>query len=237
MSLSAKRYLFARRPFNFATNLKAYWKLATNASDSSGNAHSGTATGVTFSGGYAKFGSGYIGFSDHDDYSFTDGVSDVPAHILIPFIWNDKTGIQYWISKREDPSNREWQVLSNGTDLFFTCLSPTTSLNFFLQLTIPVSSITAGVLNTLQFVDLGTEVDTGHKAYLNGNTPIGTASTGGTYTGMSNTGSILRIGDNQTGTGKWKADSKEIAVWKNRIMTGAEIQELHDRVIAGTPLI
>src|SRR5690606_36602359 len=43
--------------FNFATNMMAYWKLATNSLDSSGKGHNGTDTSLTYSGGYAEFGS------------------------------------------------------------------------------------------------------------------------------------------------------------------------------------
>src|SRR5690606_32321929 len=72
--------------FNFATNMMAYWKLATNSNDSSGNGHNGTDTGMTYSGGYAQFGtSKYIDVGDSNDFSFTDGTDDLPAHFLLSF--------------------------------------------------------------------------------------------------------------------------------------------------------
>jgi hypothetical protein len=222
--------------FNFATNMMAYWKLATNSNDSSGNAHNGTDTGMAYSGGYAEFGSGYIDVADSNDFSFTDGVNDLSAHFLLAFIWNDKTGIQIFINKRGQLDNREWEISSNGTVVSIFFFNPSGAN--WIKIEIPLTSITVSVLNTLQFAYTGSKLHGGISAYLNGNNPLGTTSMLGTYTGQVNGNSVVRMGSRSFTTSDYLlADGKEWAIWKNRTMTGAEIQELHDRVIAGTPLI
>lgn len=227
--------------FNFSTGLMAYWKLATNANDSSGNSHNGTPTGMTYSGGYAQFGSGkYISVGDSNDFSFTNGSNDLSAHFLISFIWNDNTSNQFFISKRPvSGTTFEWQISSRpggSTDLVLRLSIPDGSA--YIQIAVPIASITTGVLQTIQFSSDGSETHAGLGAYLNGNNPVGTTSMTGIYTGMVNSSINLRLGAPSDSFANYlKADGKEWAVWKNRTMTGTEIQELHDRVIAGTPLI
>jgi hypothetical protein len=225
--------------FDFATNMMAYWKLATNALDSSGKGHNGTATGITYSGGYAQFGSGkYIDVADSNDFSFTDGTNDLPAHFLFAFKWNSKTGTQIFISKRSaTTTGREYEIFSNGTDFFLRLLNPTTP-NAWIDVYFPISLISTGVLHTVQFSYDGSELHTGLRAYLDGNTSVGsTLAIGDPYTGQVNGSSNLRLGNAIWTSAPILADGKEWAIWKNRTMTGTEIQELHDRVIAGTPLI
>src|SRR5690606_30227519 len=114
--------------FNFATNMMAYWKLATNALDSSGKGHNGTATGITYSGGYAQFGAGrYIDVADTTDLSFTDGTNDLPAHFLLAFIWSNRTGSQHLLSKRGTGTNREWWISGSGSTLTIYFSNPTNS--------------------------------------------------------------------------------------------------------------
>lgn len=219
--------------FDFTSDLMGYWKLATNSLDSSGRGHNGTDTNMTYAGGYAQFGTGYIQVADSDDFSFTDGVNDISAHFLISFILNDKSGIQIYVTKRVGDT-LEWQISSNGSDLSIILYS--TTISNLIRIDIPLSSINTGVLNTVQFAYNGNKSHTGLSAYLNGNNQVGTSLTGGSYVGMINTAYVIQFGSYNT-TLKLKADAKEWAIWKGRTMTPEEITEIDRRVKAGEPLI
>lgn len=235
--LESKRVYQPPVVFDFTQGIVGYWKLATDANDSSGLGHNGTPTGMTYSGGYAQFNTGkYIDVADSDDFSFTNGVNDLSAHILISFVWNTKTGSQVFMNKRGQTTQLEWSLNSNGTNVLFRLIGVNTSS--YIQIAVPVSAISASVLHTLQFVYDGSESMFGLSAYLDGNNQLGSIGASGTYTGQTNGTSLIRMGNNTWfGTAPLKADAKEWAIWKSRTMTGAERQELHDRVIAGTPLI
>lgn len=223
--------------FDFTSDLMAYWKLATNSLDSSGRGHNGTDTSMTYAGGYAQFGTGYIFVVDSDDFSFTDGVNDISAHFLISFIWNDKTGTQYLINKRH-PINteNEWQIGTNGTQITFVFWN--NSGSGFIVLRIPYALINTGVLNTLQFSYNGSKSHTGLKAYLNGNNAVGFTEMNGTYIGQVNGNSNIGLGAAAWNGGNvFKGNGKEWAIWKNREMTPEEITEIDRRVKAGEPLI
>jgi len=225
--------------FNFTTDLMAYWKLATNSLDSSINGNDGVDLNMTYSGGYAEFGAGNkkITVPDTNDLSFTDGVNDLSAHILISFIWLDKSSSQFIFIKRNAGEQLEWQILNFSGNLAFYLQSPTAES--FIYINIPNGSISLGVLNTLQFSYDGSKLHTGIKAYLNGNTSVGTtASSLDTYTGQVNGTADVTLGNASWSLSPYfRGNGKEWAVWKDRTMSGLEIQEIHDRVIAGTPLI
>src|SRR5690554_5929037 len=91
----------------------ALWKLHTNSLDSSGNGNNGTDTGMSYVGGIANFNGGYIDVADSDDLSFTDGTDDLSFGMAFSFIWDDKTGNQVIINKRNEASNvtpNKWKV-------------------------------------------------------------------------------------------------------------------------------
>ena len=230
----------------FTTNLvelpfyelnSVYYKLATNSNDSGVNALNGVDTSLTYSGGYAKFTNGFIDVADNDALSFTDGTNDISAHVAFGFIWNSKTGTQFFMSKRNFAAGgAEWDVVSFSGFVRFQFSNPT-SLTNAIKIEIPLASITAGVLNTLQFSYDGSKTHTGLKAYLNG-VSIGTSSMLGTYTGQVNGVSQLRIGREIYDSSNYlKADMKELAIWKNRTMTPTEITDIDYRIKNNIPLI
>lgn len=212
----------------------AYYKLATNSNDSSGNSRNGTDTSMTYASGYAKFGTGYVDVADNDALSFTDGTNDTSCHIAFGFIWNTKTGLQFFLNKRNQNDNLEWQVFANDTNLIFNLFTGTSNN---IRIEILKSAISTGVLHTLQFSYNGSKNHTGIKAYLNA-VSIGTTAMTGTYTGHVNGTSRLRIGaTNWDDAFPLKADMKELAIWKNRTMTPTEITDIDYRIKNNIPLI
>lgn len=223
--------------FEFSALASGYYPLTTNSNDASGNGRDGTDTSMTYAGGYAKFGTGYIDIADNDAFSFTDGTNDTAAHIAIGFIWNDKTGVQYWISKRKNQTEREWQIHNSSNNLTLYFWNPTTP-DAYIGIRVPLTSITTGVLNTIQFAYDGSKLHSGIKAFLNGGTEIGTTVMEGTYTGQVNDTSEVRIGAPTFSTSfNFKGDMKDIGIWKNRTFTEAEIIEIDRRIKNNIPLM
>src|SRR5690606_35078959 len=83
--------------FDFTTALVAYWKYNGNSNDSSGNGHNGTDTSMTYGAGQVGDCAIFNGSTskiivpDANGFSFTNGSSDVPFTILIPFYFTSKT--------------------------------------------------------------------------------------------------------------------------------------------------
>lgn len=220
----------------YQIGMSAYLKLATNSFDFNGINQTGDSS-LTYSGGYAKFTNGYVDVADNESLSFTDGTNDISAHVAFGFIWNSKTGTQFFMSKRNlVAGGAEWDVVSFSGFVRFQFSNPT-SLTDAIKIEIPLASITAGVLNTLQFSYNGSKSHTGLKAYLNG-VSIGTSSMVGTYTGQVNGVSQLRIGREIFSSSNYlKADMKELAVWKNRTMSPTEITDIDYRIKNNISLI
>ena len=223
--------------FNFTTDLMAYWKLAANSLDSSINGNDGVDVNMTYSGGYAEFGvNKKITIPDTNDFSFTDGFNDLSMHFLISFIWSERNPNQFILIKRGEADQFEWQILSFSGNLAFYIMNPTGAN--WIYINIPNAGIALGVLNTIQFSYDASKLHTGIKAYLNGNTSVGTTASEGTYTGQVNGTADVTLGNAGWSLSPYfRGNGKEWAAWKDRTMSGLEIQEIHDRVIAGTPLI
>lgn len=221
----------------YQIGMSAYLKLATNSFDFNG-INQTKDTSLTYSGGYANFTNGYVDVADNDALSFTDGTNDISAHVAFGFIWNSKTGTQIFIDKRETGTNgKEWIVYSDGTNIAIMFYNPTNPSSY-IRITHPISGISTGVLHTIQFSYDGSKLATGIKCYLNG-VSVGTTSSAGTYTGMVNGISKVRIGADSTTTGSnyLKADMKELAIWKNRTMSPTEITEIDYKIKNNIPLI
>jgi hypothetical protein len=221
--------------FDFATDMIGYWKLATNSNDSSGNGNNGIDTAMTYSAGYAQFGdTRNIRIPNAAGLNLDNGASDYSAMFLISFIWDDKSGNQFFISKRGG-SLKQYQIVKIGSNLLFYIA---TSLTNYLVLTIPDSLFTAGTLHTILFKYDGSKVHTGLSAILDGNTSVGTTSMTGTYTGMSTDTNDVYFGSLYNNALPLKAKGKEWAMWRDRpLFTGAEAIEIDYRVRNGIPLI
>lgn len=226
----------------YEVGMSAYLKLATDSFDSSGNNAFIKDTSLSYSGGYAKFTNGYIDIPNREVLSFTDGTNDLSMHIAFGFIWNTKTGNQVFLSKASVFNGYEYEYEITKTSTINFTIRTKGSNSDYVGCTIPIASISTGVLNTLQFIYNGNKTTPIFKVILNNveitNTPVSV----GTYAGMSKSVCRLRIGaTNQsyiaTPTNFLKADMKELAVWKNRTMTPTEITDIDYRIKNNIPLI
>lgn len=238
--MSTRRLLNMKRggsSFDFAPKMSAYWKFATNLLDSSSNSNNGTPTltGVSYSGGYTQLNNGSILIANHNDLSFNDGTNDIAFHMSFPLIWTNRTGYQYFINKSINTTKAEWGAFSDGSVFQFGLSDPIQ--DSAIGIGIAMTDILLNELTTIQISYDGSKTKEGLKLYLNG------ASTGirqeiGTYTGMSTDTASLRIGNvNAPVSYFFIGKIKEWAIWKDRVMTPEEIQEIHNRAIASISLI
>jgi hypothetical protein len=248
----AKNYIFGRKyGDNFLTNLVGYYPFNSNANDLSGKGYNGTQVGVpTYGtgkvGNAINFGNDavfrYVDIADNNDFSFTNGTTDVPFTISL---WVNLTAYSvtgsWFINKRGATSGTdEWQFVFFGSRVQFGKFQ--FNNNSIVQ--IIESSLNPFILNTwyhICYTDSGSGAVGSGKLYINGslNAPINTNS-GGTYTRMNNGTNLTRIGMNS-----WTpvADLKhrglidELAIWKNRELTATEVAELYTKGNLGNPII
>lgn len=189
----------------------------------------GVDTSVSYSSNYADYNSGYTDISDNNNLlSFTDDTNDFSFHIAFGFIWDDKTGTQYLISKRAGATNnREWQIgVSSG---FFGIMLLDNSTGANIRLSIDPSLITIGTPYTVQFSYNGSKSYLGLKAYLN-KIEIGTPLIDGVYLGMTKTTNDVRIGARYDGVQNFKGKIQDMTIWKGRTMSRREIEDIHRRI-------
>jgi hypothetical protein len=248
----AKNYIFGRKyGDNFLTGLVGYYPFNSNANDLSEKGYNGTAIGSpTYGAGKVdnaiNFGNDavlrYVNIADNNDFSFTNGTTDVPFTISL---WVNLTSYSitgnWFISKRGTTSGSdEWQfVFSGGRVIFNKFQFNNNSIFQNIQ-----SSLNPFSLNTwyhICYTDNGSGAVGSGKIYINGslNSPINQNS-GGTYTRMNNGTNITRIGVNSwipASTLKHRGLLDEVAIWKNRELTATEVAELYTKGNAGNPII
>jgi hypothetical protein len=249
----AKNYIFGRKyGANFLTNLVAYYPFNSNANDLSGKGYNGTAiNSPTYGTGKVSnaidFGNDatlrYVNVADNNDFSFTNGTTDVPFTISM---WVNLTSVSaigsWFINKRGNASGSdEWQfVFSGGRVIFNKFQFNNNSIFQNIQ-----SSLNPFILNTwyhICYTDSGSGAIGSGKIYINGslNAPIN-QNVGGTYTRMNNGTNLTRIGINSwppTLEGfKHRGLIDELAIWKNRELTATEVAELYTKGNLGNPII
>lgn len=240
--MSVTSYIFGRKyGANFLDGLVAYYPLNSNANDLSGKGHNGTlVNSPTFVSG--KVGNGLqitaqnqvVTISDNDDFSFTDGSSDLPFTISA---WLYTTAYSSngnrWISKREGGSQSEWLALINASVFGITLHSQNSG-----SIVKTISCINTTSLNSWNHFVITFNGTTG-SCYINGVLQTTTNTTTGAYVRMNNTGSIIRIGSNSLTAANTAqlGITDEVAIWKNRELTVTEVAELYNKGNAGLPLI
>jgi len=97
----------------------AYYKLDSNANDSSGNSYNGTATNVTFVNGRFNEAAKFNGSSSKINLGTSSNFSITTTGALSISMWikTTSTTTGYVISKADDSGDYEWSIeqLSNGT--------------------------------------------------------------------------------------------------------------------------
>ena len=248
----AKNYIFGRKyGANFLTDLVGYYPFNSNANDLSGKGYNGTQVGTpTYGtgkvGNAINFGNNanlnYVDIADNNDFSFTNGTTDVPFTISL---WVNLTAFSvtgsWFISKRGATSGTdEWQFMFFQNRVQF--LKFQFNDNSITQQIATIGNILP--LNTwthFVYTDNGSGAVGSGKMYRNGvlDTNINTNS-GGTYTRMNNGTNLTRIGMNSwtpNANLKHRGLIDELAIWKNRELTATEVLELYTKGNLGNPII
>ena len=250
--MSVTSYIFGRKyGTNFLNGLVAYYPFDANANDFSGNSHNGTQIGSpTYVAGKINnainFGNNlnlnYIDIADNNDFSFTNGTTDVPFTISM---WVNLTSASvtgsWFISKRGETSGTdEWQFMFFQNRVQFWKFQFNNN-GIYQQIATATGALPLNTWTHFVYTDDGSGAVGSGKIYRNGvlSTNIN-QNTGGTYTRMNNGTNLTRIGMNSwtpAATLKTRGLIDELSVWKNRELTASEVLELYNKGNAGLPLI
>jgi hypothetical protein len=250
----AKNYIFGRKyGSNFLTNLVGYYPLNSNANDLSGKGYNGTAInsptyGTGKVGNAINFGNDpvlrYINVADNNDFSFTNGTTDVPFSISlwVNLTANSSTG-SWFINKTSalNDGNAEWQFIFFNNRVRFVKFQFNNS-SIIQLIETPINPLSFNNWFHFVYTDNGSGSVGSGKIYRNGIlfTEIN-QNIGGTYTRMNNGSNLTRIGMNS-----WSPPSQvfkhrglidELAIWKNRELTATEVAELYTKGNLGNPII
>lgn len=249
----AKNYIFGRKyGANFLTNLVGYYPLNSNANDLSGKGYNGTQVGTpTYGTGKVSnaidFGNDsnlrYVSISDNNDFSFTDGTTDVPFSISFWVKISSFSASGNWFVNKmsaANDGNSEWQIIYFENKLNFYKYQ-FNNLNIAQRIQ---SSLTPFSLNTwyhICYTDNGTASIGSGKLYIDGVFNVAlNQNVGGTYTRMNNGTFPTRIGQASwsiSTTFKHRGLVDELAIWKNRELSATEVAELYTKGNAGNPII
>lgn len=232
--------LIWEKNINFLTNLVAYYPFEGNAIDMV-NSYNGSLVGSpTFTTGKnnlgINFGNGsvtrYVEIPDKNDFSFTNGTTDVPFSISLWANFSSFSSVGNWLVNKRNATNGgdEWQIVYYQNILYFQKLQ-------FNNNTIYQgvgTGLNPFVLNTwyhICYTDNGSGLISGCKLYINGVLSNSIQNSAGVYTRMNNGTAKIRIG--QAGwvlntNLKHKGLVDELAIWKNRELTPTEVLELYN---------
>jgi len=221
--------------------LVAYWKLDETSGQAldSHSTHDSSTVSVTIQGDTGKIGtsynfvwtsSNYVSIPSHDDFNFSSGVG-----VDVPF------SVSYWINIPAEP--RAWNGIivrneTGGTNAQWAIeyehgVHKWTYLQLFTNASDIIQAYTgydlAGVGWTHFVITYDGLKDYTHvKIYINSELHTTYDLSVGTYTGMSNTASDpISLGRWQTGD-YLSGNLDEIGVWKNRVLTEAEVSTLYN---------
>ena len=227
------------------TNLVASYNFDSDFTDYTGNNNltaTGSATaGVT--GGKVSDCAELDGSSSYDvsgnsnDFSFTNGINDLPFSVSTWVNANSTPGNYGVIFSKRNSSNFEYQFvyIYNGGNpiLRFTLFSnnSTSNVGFNFNYTLAIST-----WNHLAITYDGSGSISGANLYVNGylqtTTPIS-----GTYTGMANTTSDFNIGRFANSINDFDGKFDELHVWKNRELSAGEVLEVYNTENGGASIL
>lgn len=196
------------------TNLVGHWLTNTDDVKDYAGVNDGTNVGSTYSFdnplSEGEFGSAsrsfdgvndYIDLGDSDDFSFTNGSNDLPCSISLWFKSDLAVGTsQRLITKfNSSGSQKEWYLNIPSSGKIQIVFQEYNSGD-----AIYAEGGTAYTQSTWHHVIVtydGSGIETGIKIYLDGVDDTATQAETGTYTGMTNTSEVVRIGARGFGTG------------------------------------
>ena len=233
----------------YTTNLVASYSFDTDFTDYTGNNDltafgnvvAGVAGGVVDDCADFDGTSDYTVAADSDDFSFTDGVTDLPFSVSFWLNVDTVPVSGAWIlSKRlASSTNDEYQInFSSSTfEVFLASQGSTTS---YLYATFPYTPTTGGTTWEHFTVTYdGSETFGGITMYADGVSQTLTNSSSGTYLGMNNTATLINIGSRSFSptTGEFDGKMDEFHVWKNRELTQAEVTDIYTTELGGTSIL
>jgi surface protein len=241
--------VYAAQPYT--TDLVASYDFDINFTDYTGNnplTPSGTTPPVAgVAGGIvsncAEFNSSgdYTLAADSNDFSFTDGVNDLPFSVSF---WANFTGYNasgsggaWFLSKRDTSTNEEYQIMSYQNELAFVLFSGGGSTNFLnARIAYPPP---IGSWHHYTFTYDGSATFAGLKIYIDGVSQSLTNNSSGTYTGMINGTQDVNIGSRswQPSAGSFHGKMDEYHIWKNRELTPAEVTDIYNTENAGNSIL
>lgn len=225
---------------NLNENLVAYYKLNSDATDVI-NGNNGTLiNSPSFNSGIQGNAIDFINDTtlryftntDNDNFSFTNGVSDIPFSMsfwVYPYVIG---GAQFnvIITKRglSSGANAEYQILIGASGEVQLILFSTIASNF---IGIQKTGITANNWHHVVVTYDGSGITSGLKLYINGVGSGTSPLSGGTYSGMINTtfNNYFGIASHTIQQDrKLKGKLDEFAVWKNRVLTQRDVDRLYN---------
>jgi len=229
--------VFAKRKNDLVSGLVAYYKLDSNATDSTSNGFNGNIVNASYVTGKINQGvlfnspTARIDIPDNNLLSFTSGGGvDVPFSISFWLYINSFSSVGNWIiNKRDSANNDEWQIV---------CVSGKIAFQKFSS--IPSNYLSARTVNNLALAnwyhvvvtDDGRKTNAGMNIYVNGLNQSVVREASGTYTGMINGTNAVRVGRPSwslvTPDASHQGIIDEIGIWKNKALNILEINKLYN---------
>ena len=217
-------------------DLEAYWPANGNALDYSGNGHDGTFTDGADADDAGQFGNtfvfdgtnDYISVPDHADLSFGDGSDDSPfsiaAWVKVNTIADDSRCI---INKGDAGNGYEWRLYLIDSKLAIRLYDASTGIYRGQQADNALPD-TDWHFVVMTYDGRGTNSpQDGIVLYVDGKIVDDTViSSGGTYTAMEDTNSIVEIGSTAAGTAWFFRDNIDELMIFARELTAGEVKAL-----------
>ena len=179
-------------------SLVDFWKAENN--DNGEKGHDGTSTDITYASGkrgnaFSLNGtSSFIGYSDSNDYSFTNGSgTDLPFSMSFWINPDDVSNNRPPASKYEDAQPEYFIIVRGSTSKLLVRLYSELTLSVHIQRESNTVMSTGSFQHYVVTYD-GSESETGINIYRNGVLDNGTATETGTYAGMDNGTATFKIG-------------------------------------------
>lgn len=219
-------------------NLVAYYKYDSNPNASVGGVNGTDVNTPTYTAGVISnaidFGTDtaqrYCQFADNDIFSFTNGTgTDIPFSISM---WIKISAFSsennYLISKRYNTStDEEYHMLVSSLGINFAKYSSNSDFK-------TAGASFAFSLSTwyhIVYTDDGSKPAGGQKLYINGVLQTTTSVITGAYIGMPNGTSPVRTGQttvNPVEGRRHRGLVDELAFWKNRVLSQANVTQLYN---------
>jgi hypothetical protein len=168
-------------------------------------------------------GASHVEFADNNAFSFTNGTDDTPFTVSA-WVKASKLDAGAIVAKQSVSSNGEWAVTlsTSGTPLLTLYNLGNTANRIFGYLGNPLSLHT---WTHIVFTYSGGKSATNVNAYQNGKLNSGTQADAGTYTGMTNGGSLVQIGRSSS-AGFFDGEIRDVKLF-NKELSAAEVREVY----------